>query len=431
MNIVIKNVRLIDPKNNIDAENSSIYIADGKILDIVFSGENKQNLINFSAEKIIDASGLTACPGLVDLSARLNSIEVELAAAAAGGITTLVVPPDTTPPLDEPELADRLIHRAKEVKKTKVLPLGALTLGLNGEKLAELAGLKKVGCIAFTQANRPIVDTQALLRTLQYAATFGFCVWYQPQDFYLSQNGLAHDGLIASRLGLSAIPVAAETISLMTLLELSKLTGVKLHFMRLSSAKGVEILNNMADKNSITYDINIHHLLMTENDIGYFDSNAKFIPPLRSESDCQSLNQAVINNDNVAITSDHTPISAENKLLPFADAKAGATGVELLLPLTLLWAKQNQISLSEAIKKITTIPANIIRSSADVDNLKNLGALNIGGNADLCIFSENEQWEICEKNLKSRGKNTPFFHKTLSGKVKLTIIDGRIIYSEL
>lgn len=430
MNILIKNVRLLDPSKNIDANNADIYIANGKIFDIVLDSSKK----NFAADKIIQADGLIACPGLIDLSARLNSIEVELAAATAGGITTLVVPPDTTPPLDEPELADRLIHRAKDVKKTKVLPLGALTLGLEGKKLAELAGLKKVGCIAFSQANRPIIDTQSLLRTLQYAATFGFCVWYQPQDFYLSQNGFAHDGLIASRLGLAAIPVAAETISLLTLLELAKLTNVKLHFMRLSTAKGVEILQQNEYKNNITYDVNIHHLLMTENNINYFDTNAKFVPPLRSENDRQSLNKAIINNDNVAITSDHTPISAENKLLPFGEAKAGASGVELLLPLTLLWAKQNQVSLLEAIKKITAIPAKIIRTAVNDDsdkNLQNLGTLNIGGNADLCLFDENESWQICEKNLKSRGKNTPFFNETLNGKVKLTIIDGRIIYSDL
>ena len=430
MNILIKNVRLLDPSKNIDANNADIYIANGKIFDIVLDSSKK----NFAADKIIQADGLIACPGLIDLSARLNSIEVELAAATAGGITTLVVPPDTTPPLDEPELADRLIHRAKDVKKTKVFPLGALTLGLEGKKLAELAGLKKVGCIAFSQANRPIIDTQSLLRTLQYAATFGFCVWYQPQDFYLSQNGFAHDGLIASRLGLAAIPVAAETISLLTLLELAKLTNVKLHFMRLSTAKGVEILQQNEYKNNITYDVNIQHLLMTENNINYFDTNAKFVPPLRSENDRQSLNKAIINNDNVAITSDHTPISAENKLLPFGEAKAGASGVELLLPLTLLWAKQNQVSLLEAIKKITAIPAKIIRTAVNDDsdkNLQNLGTLNIGGNADLCLFDENESWQICEKNLKSRGKNTPFFNETLNGKVKLTIIDGRIIYSDL
>ena len=430
MNILIKNVRLLDPSKNIDANNADIYIANGKIFDIVLDSSKK----NFAADKIIQADGLIACPGLIDLLARLNSIEVELAAATAGGITTLVVPPDTTPPLDEPELADRLIHRAKDVKKTKVFPLGALTLGLEGKKLAELAGLKKVGCIAFSQANRPIIDTQSLLRTLQYAATFGFCVWYQPQDFYLSQNGFAHDGLIASRLGLAAIPVAAETISLLTLLELAKLTNVKLHFMRLSTAKGVEILQQNEYKNNITYDVNIHHLLMTENNINYFDTNAKFVPPLRSENDRQSLNKAIINNDNVAITSDHTPISAENKLLPFGEAKAGASGVELLLPLTLLWAKQNQVSLLEAIKKITAIPAKIIRTAVNDDsekNLQNLGTLNIGGNADLCLFDENESWQICEKNLKSRGKNTPFFNETLNGKVKLTIIDGRIIYSDL
>ena len=167
MNILIQNGRVIDPKNGVD-RSTSLYVADGKVAGL---GEAPAG---FVADQTIDAAGCVVCPGLIDLGARLNSIEAELAAAVAGGVTSVVVPPDADPPLDEPELADRLVHRGTEIGKARVLPLGALTLGLNGERLAELAGLKKAGCVAFSQANRPVTDTEALLRAMEYAATFGF-----------------------------------------------------------------------------------------------------------------------------------------------------------------------------------------------------------------------------------------------------------------
>src|SRR5574343_312096 len=199
MNIEIKNGRVIDPKNGIDRQNTSLFVAEGTVVGL------GQVPAGFVADKTIDASGCVVCPGLIDLGARLNSIEAELAAAVAGGVTSVVVPPDADPPLDEPELADRLVHRGDEIGKARVLPLGALTLGLKGERLAELAGLKKAGCVAFSQANKPVVDTEALLRAMEYAATFDFAVWLQPQDYWQSRNGIAHEGEVASRLGLAGI----------------------------------------------------------------------------------------------------------------------------------------------------------------------------------------------------------------------------------
>jgi dihydroorotase len=207
MNIEIKNGRVIDPKHGVDQRDTSLFVAEGTVIGIGATPAG------FVADQTIDATGCVVCPGLIDLGARLNSIEAELAAAVAGGVTSVVVPPDADPPLDEPELADRLVHRGDEIGKARVLPLGALTLGLKGERLAELAGLKKAGCVAFSQANKTVVDTEALLRAMEYAATFDFAVWLQPQDYWLSRNGIAHEGEVASRLGLAGIPVAAETIA--------------------------------------------------------------------------------------------------------------------------------------------------------------------------------------------------------------------------
>ena len=222
MNIEIRNGRVIDPKNGIDQNNLSLFISGRRIVGVGAPPAG------FEATETIDAQGHVVCPGFVDLGARLNSIEAELAAAVAGGVTSVVVPPDADPPLDEPELADRLVHRAKEIGKARVYPLGALTLGLKGERLTEMAGLRKAGCVAFSQAKVPVVDTQSLMHALEYAASFGFTVFLHPQEYYLARNGNAHDGEVAARLGLSGIPVAAETIAIATLTQLVRHTGCHL-----------------------------------------------------------------------------------------------------------------------------------------------------------------------------------------------------------
>lgn len=413
MNIEIKNGRLIDPKNQVD-RSTSLFIADGRVAAI---GEAPAG---FVAGKIVDASNCVVCPGLIDLGARLNSIEAELAAAVAGGVTSVVVPPDADPPLDEPELADRLVHRGAEIGKARVLPLGALTLGLNGERLAELAGLKKAGCVAFSQANRPVVDTEALLRAMEYAATFGFAIWLQPQDHWLSRNGIAHDGEVSSRLGLAGIPVAAETIAIGTILQLVRDTGCRVHLTRLSSAAGVAMVQRAKhDGLPISCDVGIHHLLLCENDIGFFNPHARFAPPLRTQSDREALSAAT-SGGLAAICSDHTPLGADDKLLPFGEAKPGASGLEVLLPLTLKWAEAAGVGLSEAIARITSAPAEIL-------GLKT-GELAVNSVADICVFDPAMSWKLVPEALKSRGKNSPWMGYMMPGKVICTLVGGRIVF---
>ncbi|TXT30118.1 MAG: dihydroorotase [Rhodocyclaceae bacterium] len=413
MNIEIKNGRVIDPKNGVD-RSTSLYIADGKVVGL---GEAPAG---FVAGKSIDAAGCVVCPGLIDLGARLNSIEAELAAAVAGGVTSVVVPPDADPPLDEPELADRLVHRGAEIGKARVLPLGALTLGLNGERLAELAGLKKAGCVAFSQANRPVTDTEALLRAMEYAATFGFAIWLQPQDYWLSRNGIAHEGEVSSRLGLAGIPVAAETIAVGTIVQLVRDTGCRVHLTRLSSAAGVALVQRAQHEGlPVTFDIGVHHLLLTENDIGYFNPHARFSPPLRAQSDRQALSKAAATGL-AAICSDHTPVGADDKLLPFGEAKPGATGLEVLLPLTLKWAEEAGVSLPDALARITSAPAAVLGLPS--------GQLGVGAAADICIFDPEATWQLTPEALKSRGKNSPWTGYMMTGKVKSTLVGGRVVY---
>ena len=413
MNTVIENGRVIDPKNGVD-RNCSLFIAAGKVagLDAAPAG--------FVADQTIDAAGCIVCPGLIDLGARLNSIEAELAAAVAGGVTSVVVPPDADPPLDEPELADRLVHRAKEIAKARVLPLGALTQGLKGERLAELAGLKKAGCVAFSQANAPMVDTEALLRAMEYAATFGFAVWLQPQDHWLARNGIAHEGEVASRLGLAGIPVAAETVAIGTILQLVRDTGCRVHLTRISSAAGLAMLQRAKhDGLPVTCDIGIHHLLLTDNDIGYFNPHARFSPPLRAERDRQALSTAAASGL-AAICSDHTPVGADDKLLPFGEAKPGATGLEVLLPLTLKWAEAAGVGLPVALARITSAPAEVLGLQS--------GQLAVGAAADICVFDPATVWQLTPDALRSRGKNSPWTGYLLNGKVKKTLVGGRVAY---
>jgi dihydroorotase len=411
--ISIKNGRLVDPKNGIDAA-LDLHLADGRIAAIGQAPDG------FADARSLDASGQIVCPGLVDLSARLPNLDQELAAAVAGGVTSLACPPDTSPALDEPGLVERLVRRAADAGRAQLLPLGALTVGLKGEALAELGNLTRAGCVAFSQGNAAIVDTQILLRAMQYAATFGHAVWLRPQDKFLAGEGVAHDGEVAARLGLPGIPAAAETVAIATALELARATGVRLHLMRLSTAAGVDLLRRArAEGLAVSCDIGVHHLHLTEMDIGYFDSSARFTPPLRAQRDRAALAAAAAEGL-AAICSDHTPVDDDGKQLPFGEAQAGATGLELLLPLTLKWAENEKLPLAQALARITCDPAAIVGSAA--------GHLGVGAPADACIFDAEAIWQVSPQTLVSEGQNTPFAGCGMQGRVTATIVGGRVVF---
>ena len=421
MKIHIRNARLVDPRQGIDAP-MDLFIAAGKVVALGAAPSG------FQPNRVIDAARLIACPGLIDLSARLRepgyeykaTLESELDAAAAGG-TTLVCPPDTDPPLDEPGLVEMLRHRARTLNRSHVWPLGALTVGLAGERLTEMAELTEAGCVGFSQADTPVIDTQVLFRAMQYASTFGYCVWLQPQDAFLSREGVAHDGEVATRLGLAGIPVCAETVALGTILELAARTGVRLHLMRLSSAAGVEMVDRARMRGlDLTCDVGIHHLHLSDMDIGYFDAHARLDPPLRSLRDRDELRRAVAEGRIDAICSDHTPVDDDAKQLPFGEAEPGATGLELLLPLTLKWGAELGLSLSAALARVTAEPAHILGLNA--------GHLAVGANADLCLFDPEARFRVTREQLRSQGKNTPFLGAELKGAVRMTLVGGHTIF---
>lgn len=426
MKLHIKDGRLIDPGNGIDAQ-KDLYVAAGKIVGV------GQAPTDFKADKTIDAQGLIVAPGLVDLSARLRepgyeykaTLESELQAAMQGGVTSLICPPDTDPVLDEPGLVEMLTHRARSLSQAHVYPLGALTVGLKGEALTEMAELTEAGCIGFSQADQPILDTTVLMRSMQYAQTFGYTVWLRPQDPHLGRGGIAHSGPVASRLGLSGVPVMAETIALHTIFELMRATGARVHLCRISSAAGLDLVRAAKkERLPVTCDVGAHHIHLTDADIGFFDSNARLTPPLRSQRDRDAIRQALIDGTIDAICSDHTPVDNDEKLLPFGEASPGATGLELLLSLALKWADEcidkSAQPLTKAIAKITVDAARVVGLPS--------GQLAVGSVADICLFDPVVRWKVEAGALASQGKHTPFLGYELAGQVKGTIVAGHVAF---
>ncbi|WP_136413132.1 dihydroorotase [Herbaspirillum sp. ST 5-3] len=426
MKIHIKNGRVIDPANGIDAQ-QDVYIVAGKIAATGTAPEG------FAASRTIDASGMVVAPGLVDLSARLRepgyeykaTLESEMQAAMQGGVTSLVCPPDTEPVLDEPGLVEMLKHRAKSLNQAHVYPLGALTADLKGEALTEMAELTEAGCIGFSQADSPIFDTTVLMRAMQYAKTFGYTVWLRPQDPHLGSGGIAHSGAVASRLGLPGVPVIAETVALHTIFELVRATGARVHLCRISSAAGIELVRAAKKEGlPVTCDVGAHHVHLTDVDIGFFDSNARVTPPFRAQRDRDAIRQGLLDGTIDVICSDHTPVDDDEKLLPFGEASPGATGLELLLSLALKWADEyvdkSQQPLSKAVAKVTCDPARVVGLAS--------GRLSVGSVADVCVFDPAARWKVEAKTLASQGKHTPFLGYELLGQVRATIVSGHIAF---
>jgi len=422
MKIHIKGGRVIDPVAGTEQQ-ADVYIAAGRICGIGAAPAD------FQGAKTIDATGLVVAPGLVDLAARLRepgyeyraTLESEMAAAVAGGVTSLVCPPDTDPPLDEPGLVEMLKFRARNLNQAHVYPLGALTVGLKGEVITEMAELTEAGCVGFTQAEVPILNTQVLMRALQYATTFGYSVWLRPQDAHLAEGGVAASGAVASRLGLSGVPVTAETIALHTIIELIRATGARVHLQHLSSAAGLELVRAAKKEGlPVTCDVTINHVHLTDLDIGYFDAQFRLDPPLRSQRDRDAIRAALLDGTIDAICSDHTPVDDDEKLLPFAEASPGATGLETLLSLTVKWAIDARVPMATALAKVTTAPARVAGLPAS--------ELKVGAVADVCVFDPSAFWVVEPRVLKSQGHNTPFLGYELPGRVRATIVGGHLAF---
>jgi dihydroorotase len=431
LKLLIRGGRVLDPATGRD-EHADVTVAEGRIVRI---GARDAP---FLPDRTIDATGLVVAPGLVDLAARLREpghehegmLESEMAAAVAGGVTSLVCPPDTEPVLDEPGLVEMLKFRAGSLDLARLYPLGALTRGLEGAVLTEMAELTEAGCIAFSQADVAIKDTLVLHRALQYAATFGYGVWLRPSDAWLGE-GVAAKGPLATRMGLSGVPAIAETIALATIFELVRDTGARVHLCRLSSAAGIELVRRAkADGLPVTCDVSVNHLHLTDIDIGYFDAAMRLTPPLRQQRDRDAIRAALADGTVDALVSDHTPVDADAKNLPFAEAEPGATGLELLLSLALHWGAAARLPLVETLARVTSAPARVLglADGAAGDLVRGIGRLAEGGPADLCLFDAEARWTVAPQALKSQGRHTPFAGYELPGRVRCTLVAGAVAY---
>ncbi len=435
MKTLIRNGRVVDPASGRD-EVCDLAVASGRIVGI---GTSADFNADFSADRVVDATGLVVAPGLVDLAARLREpgqehegmLESELAAAAAGGVTSLVCLPDTDPVLDEPGLVEMLKFRARKLSRCRVFPLGALTRKLEGAVLTEMAELTEAGCVGFSQVDVPVRDTLVLLRAMQYASTYGYTVWLRPLDAWLG-GGVAASGAMATRLGLSGVSVQAETVALHTIIELARATGARVHLCRLSSSAGVALVRAAKSVGlPITADVSINSLHLTDVDIGYFNPDMRLVPPLRQGADREALRQGLADGTLDALVSDHNPVADDMKQLPFGEAEPGATGLELLLSLALRWGADNGLSLPQALARVTCDPVRVLGGA--LDSLANsAGRLVEGGVADICLFDPAAEWAVSPAELVSQGKHTPFaFASTgmaLPGRVRATWVAGTLAF---
>ena len=418
------NGHLVCPGQRLDGP-GNLYIADGRI---VSAGARPEG---FSADLDIALDGQYVCPGIVDLSVHTRepgfehkaTIASETAAAVRAGVTSMVCPPDTRPVTDTPAVVELIHQRRQRLDKTRIYPLGALTKGLEGQQLTEVAALKRAGCVGLSNADRPIVDTEVLRRAFEYAAGFDLPVFIHPEDHYLRNQGVMHEGKISTRLGLPGIPQTAETIAISRALLLIEQTGVTAHFCRLSCARSVELIAVAKQQGlPVTADAGICYLYLTELNVDGFNSQCRLWPPLRTDRDRLALLDGLMSGVIDAVCSDHQPHDEDAKAVPFSGAEPGASTLEVLAPLAFNLVATRGFKLEQIVRSLCTRPASIIGIDA--------GTLAEGAPADLFIFDDNRQWTVAAEQLASAGKNTPFDDWEMNGKVTHTIVDGKPAYQD-
>jgi dihydroorotase len=421
---LIRNAKLIDPAKN-KVEDGAILFAD-KILDVgaVTSAPD--------GAEIIDADGAHVAPGLIDMRVVIGEPGAEHKetfksagrAAAAGGVTTMVMMPNTTPVLDDQSLIDFVLRRGVDRSGgVRILPAAALTQHLDGELMTEIGLMAEAGAVLFTNGDKPITSSRVLRRALAYASAFGALIAHRPEDPYLAEGGVMHEGDLAARLGLPGIPAAAEVIMAERDLALAELTRGKLLLDMLSSAETLPALKRAKDKGVSAYaSVNVHHLVLNENDVDGYRTFAKLSPPLRAEDDRVALAQAVSDGLIDVIVSGHDPRPAEDKRLPFEEAAFGAVGLETLLPGALTLHHKGDVALTTLIRAMTQRPAELL-------NLPQ-GRLAKDAPADLILIDLGAPFRLDSDKLRSKSNNSPFDEKLMQGAVKRTFIGGKTVFAQ-
>lgn len=424
--VLFENARIVDPSRGLD-EVGSVLIRDGKI---VAAGADARNQGAPEGAEIIDLDGKAVLPGLVDSRVFIGepgaehreTIASASRAAAAGGVTSIIMMPDTDPVIDDVALVEFVKRTARDTAVVNVHPAAAITKGLHGEEMTEIGLLRDAGAVAFTEGRQTIANTQLMRRALTYARDFNAVIACDTRDPYLGANGVMNEGLFASWLGLSGSPREAEVIPLERDLRLAALTNSKYHAAQLSCAMSADAMRRAKDLGSkVTAGVSINHLSLNENDIGEFRTFFRLSPPLRSEQDRLAMVEAVKNGTIDIVVSAHDPQDVDTKRLPFADAEAGAIGLETLLGAALRLYHNDSIPLLRLVEVLSTAPAKIFGLDA--------GTLKPGASADLAIVDLDEPWIVREEDLRSLSKNSCFESARFQGRVVRTIVAGKTVYS--
>ena len=416
--ITFINARVIDPKAEIETS-GAFTVNDGLI-------EKRDGGIE---GKVIDCKGMCLAPGIVDLGVKIcepgekhkESFRSASNAAAAGGVTSLVTRPDTKPSIDTPELLEFFKNRGKAVSAVRIFPTASLTKKNNGKKMTEIGFLHDGGAVGFTDGFNSIPDTKIFHQILRYASDFDTLIIGHPQDYFLTKDASATNGIFASIKGISSGPDIAEKIGMERDTALVSNLNIRYHADQITTKIGLDVLRKAkATNKQLTAGTSIHHILFNELDIGNYRTFFKLKPPLRSNSDREALMEAIREGLIDNICSMHTPQDEESKRLPFEEAAPGAVGLETILSASLSLYHNGVLSLNELFRLLALNPAKIIK--------KNLGSLEEGQAADIIIFDPDKPVKIDRFQLQSKSQNTPFDGFSLQGENLLTMVEGEIIF---
>ncbi len=401
---------------------ADVLIEDGRIKAIgegVGGGEGVE----------FDASGLLVIPGGVDMHVHLRepgfeykeTIESGARAAVAGGVTSVACMANTRPVNDTPAVTGYILERARAAGAARVYPIGAVSVGLEGKNLAEFAGMHEAGIVAVSDDGHPVADAELMRRALECARLFDMPVIDHAEDPSLVAGGVMHEGAVSLRLGLRGIPAEAEEVMVARDIALAQLTGGRLHVAHISAAGSVRrIRSARASGVQVTAEVTPHHLWLTDESVGPYDTRAKMSPPLRTAEDREALREGLRDGTIDAVATDHAPHHRDEKDVEFDCAQNGIVGLETLLPLTLALVREGVLDLPTAIAKITSEPARILGLP--------VGRLEVGALADLAIVDPELKWTVDRMSLTSKSKNTPFESQTMTGRALLTLVEGKVVH---
>jgi len=420
--LLIKNGQLIDPGNGID-EKSDLWIRDGIVIAI--------GAYDAAADEVIDASGKIVCPGLIDMHVHLREpgqewkedIESGSRAAVAGGVTSMCCMPNTGPHIDHAGVALQIVARARQVGLCNVHPIGAVTKNLDGKELTEMRELSRAGCVAFSDDGMPIWHAGVMRKALEYSSSFGYMVIQHAEEKELTAGGAVNEGWISTQLGVTGMPVEGEDSMIARDIMLTRRTDARYHVAHISSMGGVELVRQArAEGLKVTTEAAPHHFALTEEEVLGYNSDAKMSPPLRTEEDRLAVIEGLRDGTIEVIATDHAPHHEDDKRCGLSCAAFGIVGLETMLPVSLDLVRGGVLTMSDMIAKMTCNPARLLNLDA--------GTLSVGAEADVTIFDADATWTVDRETLVSKGKNTPWHGKGMTGLVTHTVKAGRLVFAE-